>query len=45
MAHTLVPIERTGAPWPTIPCSGLGGSPCELVIYRDPARTDERYYA
>lgn len=45
VAHTLVPIERNGAPWPAIACSGLGGGPCELVIYRDPARTDERYYA
>lgn len=45
VAHTLVPIERTGAPWPAMACSGLAGGPCELVIYRDPARTAQRYYA
>lgn len=45
VAHTLVPIERTGAPWPAMACSGLGGGPCELVLYRDPARTAQRYYS
>ncbi len=45
IAHTLVPIERRGAPWPAMGCSGLDGGSCELVIYRDPAQTDEAYYA
>jgi len=45
IAHTLVPIERTGAPWPAISCSGLSTGPCELVLYRDPTDTDNRYYA
>jgi hypothetical protein len=44
VAHTLVPIERTGAPWPAISCAGLAARPCELVIFRDPAATDDSYY-
>jgi hypothetical protein len=44
VAHALVPIERTGAPWPAVTCAGLAGGPCELVIFRDPAATDDRYY-
>lgn len=45
VAHTMVPIELTGAPWPAMSCVGLAAQPCELVLYRDPARTDEGYYA
>jgi hypothetical protein len=44
VVHTLVPIERIGAPWPAVSCAGLAGRPCELVLYRDPAETDERYF-
>jgi hypothetical protein len=44
VAHGLVPIERTGAPWPAISCAGLAGRPCELVIFRDPAATYDSYY-
>jgi len=44
VAHGLVPIERTGAPWPAISCAGLAGRPCELVIFRDPAATDNSFY-
>ena len=45
VAHTLMPIERTGSPWPAISCAGLAAQPCELVIFRDPAATDDSYYA
>jgi hypothetical protein len=45
VAHTLVPIERTGAPWPAISCAGRAARPCELVLFRDPSATDESYYA
>jgi len=45
VAHTLVPIERTGAPWPAVSCAGLSAGPCELVLYSDPTATDESYYA
>jgi hypothetical protein len=44
VAHTMVPIERTGAPWPAMSCAGLAAGPCEIVLYRDPAQTDARYY-
>jgi hypothetical protein len=44
VAHTLVPIERTGSPWPAISCAGLAAQPCELVIFRDLAATDDSYY-
>ena len=44
IAHTLVPIERTGAPWPAMRCAGLVGRPCELVIYKSSSDTDARYF-
>jgi hypothetical protein len=43
--HTLVPIERTGAPWPAIACRGLTPGPCELALYKDPGGTAERFYS
>lgn len=45
VAHGLVPIERTGAPWPAISCAGLAARPCDLVIFRDPAATYDSFYA
>ncbi|MBM9468754.1 hypothetical protein [Nakamurella leprariae] len=45
VAHTMVPIELTGAPWPAMQCAGLAARPCELVLYRDPATTAEPFYA
>lgn len=44
VAHTLVPIERTGAPWPAIRCAGRAGRACELLLYRDPASTPPEFY-
>jgi hypothetical protein len=44
MAHTIVPIERLGAPWPAMRCAGLAARPCELVIYRDPGYADDEFY-
>ena len=44
VAHTLVPIERTGAPWPAMRCAGLAAQPCELVLYKVPAATPAEFY-
>ncbi|TDV56424.1 hypothetical protein [Actinophytocola oryzae] len=44
MAHTIVPIERVGAPWPAMRCAGLAATPCELAIYRDPHTAGPEYY-
>ncbi|MGB3437655.1 MAG: hypothetical protein WBA97_02785 [Actinophytocola sp.] len=44
VAHTIVPIERVGAPWPAMRCAGLAATPCELVIYRDPHTAGPEYY-
>jgi hypothetical protein len=32
VAHSIVPIERTGAEWPAIQCAGLTARPCHLTI-------------
>lgn len=37
--HTIMPIERIGAPWPAIRCpAGATGGPCRIVLYKN-ART------
>jgi hypothetical protein len=38
LMHWLMPIERTGAPWPVIHCpSGTGWGPCRLILHEDPS--------
>jgi len=35
--HTIMPIERIGAPWPAIRCpAGASGGPCEIVMFKNP---------
>ena len=42
--HYLMPIERTGAPWPVVLCpDGLGTGPCRILLYKDPKRTPAQY--
>jgi hypothetical protein len=38
--HYLLPIERTGVPWPVILCpEGQGDGECRMLLYKDPSRT------
>lgn len=44
--HHLVPMERTGVPWPVIQCpTGLDAEPCRVVLFKDPAATPPESYA
>ncbi|MCB0995394.1 MAG: hypothetical protein KDB21_09905 [Acidimicrobiales bacterium] len=44
--HYLMPIERTGVPWPAIRCpDGAGTGPCRVVLYKDPAATPPEWAA
>lgn len=42
--HVLQPIEKVGAPWPAIECSGIKSGPCFLHLYKDPTRAAARHY-
>jgi hypothetical protein len=42
--HTLQPIEKMGAPWPAMDCSGIKSGPCSLYLYKDPLRAAGRHY-
>jgi hypothetical protein len=43
--HYLMPIERTGVPWPVIECpAGQAAGPCRLLLYKDPARTPPAHW-
>lgn len=44
VAHTIVPTERLGTPWPAMLCAGLAARPCELAIYKADAPTHRAYY-
>lgn len=40
--HYLMPIEKSGVPWPVVSCPmGRGTGPCQIALYKDPARTPE----
>lgn len=44
--HTIMPIERIGAPWPAIRCpAGASGGPCTIVMYKDPHTAAPEDYA
>ena len=42
--HTLVPIEKIGAPWPAFKCSGVKGAACQLYLYKNPRTADAQFY-
>lgn len=44
--HTIMPIERIGAPWPVILCSGQAkaNSPCYTMIYKNPLTAAPEHY-
>ncbi len=44
--HTIMPIERIGAPWPVINCpKGATGGPCQIFMYKDPRTAAPEHYA
>jgi hypothetical protein len=44
--HYLLPLERTGVPWPVVECpAGRAAGPCRLLIYKDPARTPREHWS
>jgi hypothetical protein len=43
--HTLMPIERIGAPWPAIVCpEGASGGPCRIFMYKNPRTAAPAHY-
>ena len=44
--HTIMPIERIGAPWPAIVCEkGAKGGLCRVIMYKDPRTAAPEHYA
>lgn len=44
--HTIMPIERIGAPWPAIRCpAGASGGPCQIVLFKNPRTAAAEDYA
>jgi hypothetical protein len=43
--HTIMPLERIGAPWPPIHCPKTVGEPCRILFYKDPKRVDDSDWA
>jgi hypothetical protein len=41
--HFVMPIGQGLPPWPAVDCSGVPGR-CWFTIYKDPARTPDRYW-
>jgi len=43
--HTIMPIERIGAPWPAIVCpKGATGGPCRIFLYKNPRTAAPEHY-
>ncbi len=43
--HTIMPIERIGAPWPVILCpEGTQGAPCQILLYKNPRTAAPEHY-
>ena len=43
--HFLIPMERTGVPWPVIQCPpGMDAEPCRVMLFKDPAATPPEAY-
>jgi hypothetical protein len=43
--HTIMPIERIGAPWPVIQCPHAKTGTCRILLYKDPRRAAPEHYA
>jgi len=43
--HTIMPIERIGAPWPAIVCpGGASDGPCRIFMYKNPRTAAPEHY-
>lgn len=42
--HTLMPIERIGAPWPAIECTHTGDGGCRIHMYKNTRTAAPRHY-
>ena len=43
--HTIMPIERIGAPWPAMVCpEGMSGGPCRVYLYKNPRTAAPEHY-
>lgn len=42
--HTLMPIERIGAPWPAIECNHTGAGGCRIHMYKNTRTAEPRHY-
>jgi hypothetical protein len=43
--HTIMPIERIGAPWPAIQCSHDKTRTCRIFLYKNPRQAAPEHYA
>lgn len=43
--HTIMPIERIGAPWPVIQCPKTKGEKCHIFLYKNPRQAAPEHYA
>jgi len=43
--HTIMPIERIGAPWPVIQCSHEKSGTCRILLYKDARHAAPEHYA
>ncbi len=44
--HFLIPMERTGVPWPVIRCpAGLDAEPCRVMLFKNPEATPPETYS
>lgn len=43
--HTIMPIERIGAPWPVIQCPRTKDGACRILLYKNPRQAAPEHYA
>lgn len=43
--HTIMPIERIGAPWPVIQCPRTKADKCQILLYKNPRQAAPEHYA
>lgn len=43
--HTIMPIERIGAPWPVIQCPRTKEDRCQILLYKNPRQAAPDHYA
>ena len=43
--HTIMPIERIGAPWPVMECPQTKDGACRVLMYKNPRQAAPKHYA